>query len=58
MRRINGIYTHRFNQRHREVGRLFQGRFKAVLVNHDSCLLKVCRCVEQNLMRAKMVERA
>ena len=33
MRHINGVYTQRFNQRHRKVGHLFQGRFKAVLVD-------------------------
>ena len=33
MRHINGVYTQRFNQRHRKVGHWFQGRFKAVLVD-------------------------
>ena len=55
MRHINGIYTQRFNQRHRKVGHLFQGRFKAVLVDRDSYLLEVCRYVELNPVRAKMV---
>lgn len=55
MRHINGVYTQRFNQRHRKVGHLFQGRFKAVLVDRDSYLLEVCRYVELNPVRAKMV---
>lgn len=55
MRHINGIYTQRFNQRHRKVGHLFQGRFKAVLVDRDSYLLEVCRYVELNPVRAGMV---
>lgn len=29
MRHINGVFTQRFNQRHRKVGHLFQVRFKA-----------------------------
>ncbi len=58
MRHINGIYTQRFNQRHRKVGHLFQGRFKAVLVDRDSYLLEVCRYVELNPVRAKMVAAA
>lgn len=55
MRHINGVYTQRFNQRHRKVGHLFQGRFKAVLVDRDSYLLEVCRYVELNPVRAGMV---
>jgi putative transposase len=55
MRHINGVYTQRFNQRHRKVGHLFQGRFKAVLVDRDSYLLEVCRYVELNPVRASMV---
>lgn len=55
MRHINGVFTQRFNQRHRKVGHLFQGRFKAVLVDRDSYLLEVCRYVELNPVRAGMV---
>lgn len=52
MRHINGVFTQRFNQRHYKVGHLFQGRFKAVLVDRDSYLLEVCRYVELNPVRA------
>ena len=31
MRHINGVYTQHFNRKHRRVGHLFQGRFKAIL---------------------------
>lgn len=43
MRHINGAYTQAFNRRHVKVGHLFQGRFKAILVDRDSYLLEVCR---------------
>jgi REP element-mobilizing transposase RayT len=33
MRHINRVYTQAYNRRHRKVGHLFQGRFKAVLVD-------------------------
>ena len=33
MRHINGVYTQTYNLRHRKVGHLFQGRFKAILVD-------------------------
>jgi putative transposase len=57
MRQLNGIYTQRFNRRHGRVGHLFQGRFKAVLVQKDSHLLEACRYVVLNPVRAKRVHR-
>jgi hypothetical protein len=38
------------------VGHLFQGRFKAILVDQDAYLLEVCRYVELNPVRASMVQ--
>ena len=55
MRQLNGVYTQRFNRRHDKVGHVFQGRFKAILVDRDAYLLEVCRYVELNPVRAKMV---
>jgi hypothetical protein len=40
---FNGIYTQAFNRRHHRVGHLFQGRFKAILVEKDTYLLELCR---------------
>jgi putative transposase len=57
MRHINGVYTQYFNRRHQLVGHLFQGRFKAILVDSDSYLLEVCRYVDLNPVRANMVKR-
>jgi hypothetical protein len=57
MRHINGIYTQAFNRRHGFIGHLFQGRFKAVVVDRDAYLLEVCRYVELNPVRANIVER-
>ena len=45
MRHLNGVYTQAYNHRHRKVGHLFQGRFKAILVDRDAYLLEVCRYV-------------
>ncbi|MEW5764517.1 MAG: REP-associated tyrosine transposase [Acidobacteriota bacterium] len=58
MQRINGEYTQGFNRRHGRCGHLFQGRFKAVLVQKESHLLEVCRYVVLNPVRAKRVTRA
>jgi REP element-mobilizing transposase RayT len=55
MRQLNGIYTQSFNRRHRRVGHLFQGRYKAQLVEHGSYLLEVARYIVLNPVRAKMV---
>jgi REP-associated tyrosine transposase len=53
MRQLNGIYTQRFNRRHHRVGHLFQGRFKAILVEKDCHLLELCRYVVLNPARVK-----
>ena len=55
MRHLNGVYTQRLNRRHGRVGHVFQGRFKAILIERDSYLLELCRYVVLNPVRAKMV---
>ena len=55
MQLLNGIYTQRFNRRHTRVGHVFQGRFKAILVDKDSYLLELSRYIILNPVRAKMV---
>jgi REP element-mobilizing transposase RayT len=55
MRQLNGVYTQRFNRRHQQVGHVFQGRFKAILVDRDPYLLELCRYVVLNPVRAGMV---
>ena len=53
MRQLNGIYTQAFNRRHRRVGHVFQGRFKAILVEKESYLLELCRYIVLNPVRVK-----
>jgi putative transposase len=57
MRQLNGVYTQHFNHRHNQVGHLFQGRYKAVLVQKDSYLLELSRYVVLNPLRAGMVRQ-
>jgi putative transposase len=57
MRQLNGVYTQLFNKEHGRNGHLFQGRYKAILIQKDSHLLEVCRYVVLNPVRAKMVEK-
>jgi REP element-mobilizing transposase RayT len=56
MRQLNGLYTQHFNRRHRLVGHLFQGRYKAILVQKESHLLELSRYVVLNPLRAHVVE--
>ena len=55
LRYLNGVYTQAFNRRHRRVGHLFQGRFKAIVVEKESYLLELCRYVVLNPVRAGVV---
>src|SRR4030043_486524 len=57
MRQLNGIYTMSFNRRHRTVGHVFQGRYKAILVEKESYLWEVCRYVVLNPVRANLVRK-
>ena len=58
MRHVNGVFTQAFNRRHRVTGHLFQGRFKAILVDRDAYLLALCRYVERNPVAAGLVSTA
>lgn len=54
MRHLNGGYTSYFNRTHHRVGHLFQGRYKAILVEKESYLLELSRYIHLNPIRAKM----
>jgi len=57
MRQLNGHYTQMFNLRHHQVGHIFQGRYKAILVEKDRHLLSLCRYVVLNPVRAELVRK-
>ena len=56
MRQLNGVYTQRFNRRHGHGGHIFQGRFKAIVVERRSYLLELARYIVLSPVRAKMVK--
>lgn len=58
MKYLNGTYTQYFNRQHQRVGHVFQGRFKAILVQKDSYLLELARYIALNPVRAHMVRSA
>ncbi len=55
MRQLNGVYTQKYNRDHNRVGHLFQGRYKAFVVEKDSYLLELSRYIALNPVRAGLV---
>ena len=49
-------YTRWINQRRKRIGHLFQGSYKAILVDADSYLLELVRYIHLNRCRAGMVK--
>jgi len=58
MRHINGDYVRRFNVRHRRVGHLWQGRYKAILVEQGEYLRECSRYIHLNANRARITRPA
>ena len=56
MRHLNGVYTQRYNSRHRCDGQLFRGRYKSILIGTDSYLLQVVRYIHRNPLQAGLVQ--
>ena len=54
MKFLNGTYTQYYNRQHQRVGHVFQGRFKAILVQKDSYLLELARYIALNPVRAQV----
>jgi len=58
MRQLNGGYANAFNREHKLVGHVFQGRYKAILVQREAYLLELARYIVLNPVRAGMVDGA
>jgi REP element-mobilizing transposase RayT len=56
MRHINGAYSTYYNIRHRRPGHLFQGRYKAILVEADAYAGELSRYIHLNPFRAGIIE--
>lgn len=57
MRHINGAYTTYFNVKRKRAGHLFQGRYKAILVEADEYAKELSRYIHLNPVRAGLVEK-
>ena len=55
MRQLNGVYTQAYNRANGRVGHVFQGRYKAIMVEKQGYLLELARYIVLNPVRASMV---
>jgi putative transposase len=55
MQSLSQRYTGWFNHRYDRVGHLFQGRYKAILVDREGYLLEIIRYIHLNPVRAELV---
>jgi len=53
---LNTSYTNYFNTKNKRVGHLFQGRYKAILVEKDRYALELSRYIHLNPVRAQLVK--
>jgi REP element-mobilizing transposase RayT len=56
MQNINTSYTVYINRKYTRAGHLFQGRFKAIIVDKDNYLLQLSRYIHVNPVRAGIVD--
>jgi len=57
MRQLNGVYTQVYNRKHNKTGHLFQGRYKAILVDEEAYLLELSRYIVLNPVKARLVRQ-
>lgn len=57
MRHINGAYTNYYNTKRKRAGHLFQGRYKAILIEADEYLMELTRYIHLNPVRGGLSEK-
>jgi len=57
MHYLNASYANWFRVKHNLVGPIFQGRYKSILVDEDSCALILSAYIHLNPLRAGMIEK-
>ena len=55
MQSVAGRYARYFNDRFGRTGTLWEGRYRATVINSDAYLFTCCRYIEENPVRAGMV---
>ncbi|MDE1898372.1 MAG: transposase [Xanthomonadaceae bacterium] len=56
MQKLGRQYVGQFNARHRRTGTLWEGRYKACLVDSESYMLRCYRYIDLNPVRARMTD--
>lgn len=56
--RFNTTYTVYYNRRHKRVGHLYQGRYKAILVQKESYLLELIRYLHLNPVKIQKIKKS
>lgn len=56
MQRIGTIYAQKHNKRYNKIGHVFQGRFKAKLIQDDQYLLELCYYIHMNPVKAGLCQ--
>jgi REP element-mobilizing transposase RayT len=57
MQNLSFRYTRWVNRKQKRIGHLFQGRYKAIMVDRDTYLLELVRYIHLNPVRAKLVRQ-
>lgn len=57
MQNISLRYTQWFNWRHKQPGHVFQGRYKAIMVDADAYLLELAAYIHLNPVRARITDQ-
>ena len=55
--RFNTAYTVYYNRRHKRSGHLYQGRYKAIVIESDNYLLELSRYIHLNPVKIKQIKR-
>jgi REP element-mobilizing transposase RayT len=58
MQYINGVFAQQSNRRHGQTGHVFEGRFRSLVIQRDSYLMRAARYVVRNPVRAGLVAHA
>jgi hypothetical protein len=57
LQNVSFRYTRYINKKKKRIGHLFQGRYKAILIDADSYLLELVRYTHNNPLRAGLVDK-
>lgn len=57
LQNVSFRYTRYINRRKRRIGHLFQGRYKAILIDADNYLLELVRYIHNNPIRAGLADK-